>query len=184
MSTQVNHTLLQAAAFAAEKHRDQRRKDTAATPYINHPLKVALTLMEAGEYGEELILAALLHDTIEDTRTKPDEIMEKFGPTVLAIVLEVTDDKNLSKEERKELQVANSHLKSESAKKLKLADKICNIYDIIHHPPHGWSVERRLEYLAWAERVLKGLRGVNAKLEARLEELIRAGRQTFMAHMN
>ncbi len=184
MNYELTRSLLKAAAFAAEKHRDQRRKDSAATPYINHPLMVALTLVEAGESDQELITAALLHDTIEDTETKPEEILESFGPEVLALVKEVTDDKDLENAERKRLQVASSHAKSVSAKKLKLADKICNIYDIIHHPPHGWSMQRRLEYLAWVEEVLVGLRGVNMQLESKLEELIRFGRESLLAKLN
>jgi guanosine-3',5'-bis(diphosphate) 3'-pyrophosphohydrolase len=91
-------------------------------------------------------------------------------------VLEVTDDKSLPKEDRKKLQVLHASKKSLLARKIKLADKICNVYDIIHNPPDSWSIERKLQYLDWAERVLTGLKGANRKLEDRLQELINEGR--------
>ena len=181
MDLKKTKTLLKALAFAADKHRFQKRKDAQETPYINHPINVALTLMDiGGETNEDLIVAAILHDTIEDTETSPAEIREHFGQSVLDIVLEVTDDKSLPKEERKRLQVLNASRKSEQARKLKLADKICNVTDIIHHPPGNWTVERKLQYLEWAEQVLKGLVRTNPKLESKLQEQIQLGRQSFL----
>jgi guanosine-3',5'-bis(diphosphate) 3'-pyrophosphohydrolase len=178
MNNSENLQLLKALSFAADKHRFQRRKDTEETPYINHPIRVALTLAETGgETNIDLLVAAVLHDTIEDTQTTASEIEKKFGAAVLSIVLEVTDDKNLTKEERKKLQVLHASHKSLLAKKLKLADKICNVYDILHHPPGSWSVERKLNYLTWAENVLAGLTGANPLLEEHLAELIRKGRE-------
>ena len=180
MRLEETKILLRALAFAAEKHRFQKRKDTTGTPYINHPINVALTLAEIGEEtDDDLLVAAILHDTIEDTQTTPEEISTRFGPPVLSLVLEVTDDKNLPKEERKQLQVLNASKKSESARKLKLSDKICNVMDIIHHPPGNWSIERKQQYLSWAEQVLEGLRGTNLKLENKLRELINEGRKVF-----
>ena len=172
--------LMKALSFAADKHRFQRRKDTEETPYINHPINVALTLLEKGdEHNADLLVAAILHDTIEDTQTSPEEIEEQFGKTVLGLVLEVTDDKNLSKEERKQLQVQHAPHKSTLAKKLKLADKICNVYDILNHPPGNWSIERKLNYLTWAEAILTGLKGTNPLLEEHLSQLIKQGRAVF-----
>lgn len=180
MKLPETHQLLKAMAFAADKHRFQTRKDTAGTPYINHPISVALTLMEIGnENDTDLLVAAVLHDTIEDTNTNPEEIQENFGLNVLNIVLEVTDDKNLPKEERKRQQVVQASKKSSAARKLKLADKICNVTDIIHHPPGNWTIERKLNYLLWAEQVLAGLKGVNPMLEDRLSQIIREGREIF-----
>lgn len=172
--------LLKALSFAADKHRFQRRKDTEETPYINHPINVALTLIEKGEeHNNDLLVAAILHDTIEDTQTTPEEIEQQFGKTVLGIVLEVTDDKNLPKEERKRLQVLHAPHKSSLAKKLKLADKSCNVYDIVNHPPGSWSMERKLNYLTWAEDILSGLKGTNLHLEEHLTQLIKKGRKVF-----
>jgi guanosine-3',5'-bis(diphosphate) 3'-pyrophosphohydrolase len=181
MNLTLCHQLLKAVAFAADKHRFQTRKDSERTPYINHPIAVALTLCEVGhESDTDLLCAAILHDTIEDTETSPEEIEKTFGKFVLDIVMEVTDDKNIAKEERKRLQIVKAHLKSRPARKLKLADKICNVHDIIHHAPAGWSVERRLDYLRWAEQVLEGLRGVNFLLEKRLQDAIQEGRQLLL----
>ena len=180
MKFEETKTLLHAIAFAADKHRFQKRKDTAGTPYINHPIQVALTLIDTGEEThDDLLVAAVLHDTIEDTQTTPEEISEKFGPAVLNLVLEVTDDKTLPKEERKRLQVLNAAKKSAWARKLKLADKICNVTDIIHNPPGHWPLDRKLQYLAWAEQILKEIEGTNAKLENKLQELIHEGRRVF-----
>ena len=180
MKEQETYRLLKAISFAADKHRFQKRKDTAGTPYINHPIHVALTLSEIGmENNLELLEAAILHDTIEDTQTTPREIEELFGTRVRDIVLEVTDDKNLPKDERKRLQVIHAPSKSEFARKLKLADKICNVTDIIHHPPADWSMERKLAYLTWAEDVLAGLKNANPLLEDHLRNLIHQGRSVF-----
>jgi (p)ppGpp synthase/HD superfamily hydrolase len=182
MNLTLSHQLLKAVAFAADKHRFQTRKDSERTPYINHPIKVAMTLCEVGhESDTDLLIAAILHDTVEDTETTPEEIEREFGKFVRDIVMEVTDDKNLGNEERKRLQIVKAHLKSRPARKLKLADKICNVHDVIFHAPAGWSTERRLEYLRWAEQVLEGLVGVNHLLEKKLREGIVQGRQILTA---
>ena len=159
--------LLRALAFAAHKHRDQRRKDVAASPYINHPIALADVLVNEGGIEEvEVLCAALLHDTIEDTDTTRDEVAGAFGERVAAIVAEVTDDKTLATAERKEAQVEHAAHISREAKLVKLADKICNLRDVVAHPPAGWSLERRREYFDWAKRVVDRLRGAHPGLEA------------------
>ena len=169
--------LLKAVRFAADKHMDQRRKDSKAAPYINHPIQVAETLWAVAEVREiNLLVAAILHDTLEDTVTTPEEIRAEFGEDVLALVLEVTDDKSLPKPVRKQLQVETAPHKTQSAKLLKLADKICNVSDILATPPADWSLERQREYLLWTENVVAGLRGVNPRLERQYDELLLRGR--------
>lgn len=164
-------TLLHALTFAAGRHRDQRRKDTAASPYINHPIAVAALLWHAGEVRDEaVLLAALLHDTIEDTGTTEAELVAAFGAEVAAIVVEVTDDKSLPKARRKELQIEHAPHLSSRAKLVKLADKVCNLRDILDSPPADWSPERRAEYVAWTKRVVDGLRGISPALEALFDE--------------
>jgi len=164
--------IINAAAFAADKHRDQTRKDAESSPYINHPIAVANVLADAGGVTDPVILcAALLHDTVEDTETTVEELQEKFGQKIAAIVAEVTDDKSLEKQVRKELQVQHAPHISDEAKLVKLADKICNLRDILASPPADWSAERKREYFAWAARVVDGLRGVHPKLEAVFDEL-------------
>jgi len=160
-------TVLAATAFAARKHRDQRRKDADASPYINHPIALADTLSnEAGITDAATLAAALLHDTIEDTDTTFDELKAAFGAQVAEIVAEVTDDKSLSRSERKRLQVEHAAAISPRAKLVKLADKICNLRDMGSAPPADWPLERRREYFDWAKRVVDQLRGCNAELEA------------------
>jgi guanosine-3',5'-bis(diphosphate) 3'-pyrophosphohydrolase len=159
--------ILHALEFAAHKHRDQRRKDVHASPYINHPIALANVLVnEAAVSDPEIICAALLHDTIEDTQTTAQELAREFGERIRDIVLEVTDDKNLPKPERKRLQVAHAAGASRQAKLVKLADKICNLRDIAASPPANWSVERQREYFEWAKAVIDQIRGADARLEA------------------
>ena len=166
-STNPTGTFIRAVAFAAEKHRNQRRKDAEASPYINHPIALANVLANEGNVEESTVLcAAVLHDTIEDTETTADEIRELFGDQVTSIVLEVTDDKSLDKDIRKKLQIEHAPHLSREAKLVKLADKICNLRDILVAPPAGWSAERKREYFDWAEQVVAGLRGINHRLEA------------------
>jgi guanosine-3',5'-bis(diphosphate) 3'-pyrophosphohydrolase len=157
--------LLDALELAAMKHRDQRRKDREASPYINHPIAVANALWRAGVRDQTTILAGILHDTIEDTATTRDELAARFGAAVADVVAEVTDDKSLPKQERKQLQVEHAPHLSTAAKLVKLADKTCNLRDMVDSPPHDWSADRKRDYFAWADRVVAGLRGVNAELE-------------------
>ena len=158
--------LIDALAFAAQKHRDQRRKDVEASPYINHPIALARVLsVEGGIDDVDVLCAALLHDTIEDTETTEDELLSRFGPRVTALVLAVTDDKSLSQLERKELQVEHAACLPREAQLVKLADKICNLRDVAGSPPPDWPLERQRAYFDWAKRVIDQLRGAHAGLE-------------------
>lgn len=169
--------LMHAVSFAAKKHTGQTRKGKDDAPYINHPLEVANLLINLGKVEDyDVLIAAILHDTVEDTETSVEEIAELFGQTVAEIVAEVTDDKSLPKAERKQLQIEHAPHLSLSAKQLKMADKISNITDIVNNPPVDWTIERRLEYLDWGEKVMAGLRGANAHLEQHFDELIKLSR--------
>jgi guanosine-3',5'-bis(diphosphate) 3'-pyrophosphohydrolase len=162
--------LLKALAFAARKHRHQRRKDAQASPYINHPIALADVLVnEAGVTDVEVLCAALLHDTVEDTATTHQELLDEFGSRIARIVAEVTDDKGLSKEERKRLQVEHAPGLSADAKLVKLADKICNLRDVATDPPAHWTLARRREYFDWAKRVVDQMGRVHPKLHAAFE---------------
>jgi guanosine-3',5'-bis(diphosphate) 3'-pyrophosphohydrolase len=163
--------LLEAVAFAAEKHRHQRRKDAEASPYINHPIALASLLKREGIDDVAVLCAALLHDTIEDTTTTPDELRVAFGELITSVVLEVTDDKSLEKAERKRQQVQHANTLSERARLVKLADKICNVYDIVAAPPATWSLERKQQYLHWAKDVVDRVRGTHAGLEAIFDDV-------------
>jgi guanosine-3',5'-bis(diphosphate) 3'-pyrophosphohydrolase len=166
--------VLQAAAFAAHKHRAQRRKGTEASPYINHPIALAVTLAEVGRVSDPAVLAAaLLHDTLEDTQTTYDELRGVFGARVADLVIEVTDVKWLRKHARKKLQISRASRSSRGAKLIKLADKIANLRDIISSPPTNWSIERKREYFDWAKLVIDQIRGTNAWLERRFDQLYR-----------
>ncbi|XP_020821065.1 guanosine-3',5'-bis(diphosphate) 3'-pyrophosphohydrolase MESH1 [Phascolarctos cinereus] len=164
--------LLEAADFAARKHREQRRKDPEETPYINHPIGVARILThEAGVTDITVLQAALLHDTVEDTNTTLEEVEEHFGAEVRGIVDEVTDNKALPKLERKRLQVENASQSSRGAKLVKLADKLYNLRDLNRSTPKGWSEQRVQEYFEWAAQVVKGLQGTSPQMESALQKL-------------
>ena len=164
--------VLRAVAFAAHKHRDQRRKDKDASPYINHPIQLAKVLWEDGEVRyAEVIAAALLHDTLEDTETTWMELRGEFGEDIADVVLEVTDTQWIKKELRKRLQVTRARHSSEQAKLVKLADKICNLRDMSAHPPAGWGLERKQQYFDWAKEVVDQLRGTHAGLERKFDEV-------------
>ena len=159
--------LIGALSFAADKHRNQRRKDKDASPYINHPIALARILSVEGSVDDGVVLcAAVLHDTIEDTETRYEELAGQFGREIADVVLEVTDDKDLPKAERKQLQIEHAPHLSRAAKLVKLADKIANVRDVADHPPSEWPIERRREYFDWAKRVVDGLRGTHERLEA------------------
>jgi guanosine-3',5'-bis(diphosphate) 3'-pyrophosphohydrolase len=174
----MTSTIFAALHFAATKHRFQRRKDVDASPYINHPIAAAELLARVGGVTDpDTLIAAVLHDTVEDTKTTLDELEAQFGKAVRDIVAEVTDDKSLKKPERKRLQVEHARHASRPAKLIKLVDKICNVTDVIEHPAEGWSNARRLEYIAWAEEVVAGCRGTNAALERHFDEIAERGRR-------
>lgn len=158
---------VRAVCFAAEKHRHQRRKDAEASPYINHPIALANVLATEGGISDPTVLcAAVLHDTIEDTQTTAEELESIFGPAVASIVLEVTDDKALEKPVRKQRQIEHAAHLSPQAKLVKLADKICNLRDILASPPANWSADRKRTYFDWAAQVVGGVRGAHPGLEA------------------
>jgi guanosine-3',5'-bis(diphosphate) 3'-pyrophosphohydrolase len=168
--------LLQALRFAAEKHRDQRRKGAVASPYINHPIAVAEQLATAGFQDDtELLMAAVLHDVLEDTDTTQAELAATCGARVAKIVLEVTDDKSLPRRERRARVVSGIAAHSRAARLVKLSDLIANVYDVIHHPPH-WTDEQKLEYLDWSAAVVRELAGTHPGLEQRFAGLLAQAR--------
>lgn len=168
--------IFKALDFAAYKHKDQRRKDADASPYINHPIALAKVLSnEGGVTDVNVLCAALLHDTVEDTKTTAEELVKEFGEVIAGIVMEVTDDKTLPKEKRKELQIQHAGKASREAKLVKLADKISNLRDIVQAPPAGWSSERKAEYFEWAKKVVDEVRGASMILEKTFDEIYSGG---------
>lgn len=164
-----------ALAFAAEKHRDQRRKNSCASPYINHPIALVDVLVNEGDINDGVTLcAAILHDTVEDTETTIAELTGKFGREIAGVVAEVTDDKSLADDARKALQVKLTARASSRAKLVKLADKICNLRDLATAPPPDWSVERRRAYFDWAHQVIAGTRGTSLRLETAFDRAFAA----------
>lgn len=172
--------VLRAADFAATRHREQRRKDARGSPYINHPLRVAYLLAQVGGVDDaQVIAAALLHDTVEDTATSLDEIATLFGSRVRDLVGEVSDDRTLNAAQRKQAQIAHAPTLSTDAALIKLGDKISNIRDIIDSPPQGWSMERRRAYLDWAQAVIDACPRTSAALEALFRDTLREARHAL-----
>jgi GTP diphosphokinase / guanosine-3',5'-bis(diphosphate) 3'-diphosphatase len=168
--------LLAAAIFSADRHRDQRRKGARETPYINHPLEVAERIVRIGGIDDiEVLVAAILHDTIEDTETEAEEIEHLFGARVAALVLEVTDPP-LTQAERKRLEIEHAPNLTPEAKLIKLSDKISNVADTESNPPASWSRQRRRDYLDFAEQIAIGCRGINAALDAEFARVLAQAR--------
>ena len=164
--------LLAAIDFAAKKHKDQRRKDIGASPYINHPVYVARVLADIGKVDNtEILMAAILHDTLEDTATTTDDLDQYFGTAVRTMVEEVTDDKQLPKEARKQAQIEHAATLSEGAAMVKMADKIANVQDVMEAPPSGWSQTRRRHYGEWAATVVSRCPDVNPRLKSHFNQL-------------
>ncbi|MBS3808110.1 MAG: bifunctional (p)ppGpp synthetase/guanosine-3',5'-bis(diphosphate) 3'-pyrophosphohydrolase [Bacteroidales bacterium] len=168
----IDASVIEAIELAARQHQGQFRKGKRKSAYINHPIQLMGVLIRHQENDSDLLKAAALHDVIEDTAKTREEIQglsqtieSKFGKEVLKVVREVSDDKNLPFRERKRLQIVNTPQLSQHAKKIKIADKTCNIMDMMDDPPTNWSTDRKLEYLYWAEQVIEGARGVNPALE-------------------
>jgi len=164
--------LMEAASFAARRHTGHYRKGDTKEPYINHPLEVANLLANVGGVDDvDILIAGILHDTVEDVGVTKEEIVDRFGARVAGFVMEVTDDKTLTKQERKRLQVQHAPHLSDEAKQIKLADKISNVADVTECPPADWSLDRRREYVEWGEAVVAGLRGANPPLERYFDEI-------------
>ena len=172
-------TFLEAIVFAAEKHRDQVRVIDSSMPAINHCLAVARTLARAGVTDLDILRAAVLHDTIEDTDTTAGLLEREFGTEVRDLVLEVTYDASLPDEERKRLQVVHAATASQRAKLIKLADKICNVTDVARTSSPEWPRERKQEYFTWAERVVSHLRGASEVLEGEFDDVLAASRRSL-----
>ena len=152
-------TLVRAYNFAAVHHVHQRRKGEAAEPYLNHLTEVAELAARATDAAEpEIVIAAILHDTVEDTDASLEDLRAAFGERVAGLVAEVTDDKSLPKQTRKDLQVEHAAHASRGAQIIKLADKTSNLRALSASPPKDWSGERIAEYLAWASRVVDACR--------------------------
>ena len=171
--------LLNATHFACEAHRDQRRKNKFAAPYINHPVGVAQILWTEGRVRDiDVLQAAILHDTVEDTDTTHEELVFIFGKKVADIVKDVTDDKSMPKDKRKRHQVEHAKHISQQAKVVKLADKLHNLRDLKNCPPSGWDVKRIQGYFVWCQAVVKSVSGANYLLEEALKDLFATG--TFL----
>jgi (p)ppGpp synthase/HD superfamily hydrolase len=163
--------ILAAARFAAEKHAGQKRKGLALEPYINHLIEVAELLAASSETLDvNLVMAGLLHDTIEDTDATALDLDSRFGSDVTGLVLEATDDTSLPKDTRKALQIESAPHKSPRAQTLKLADKVSNLRALLKSPPAEWSSERKREYGEWARKVVEGFTAPNGVLKSQFEK--------------
>lgn len=158
--------LFDALAFAAVKHQYLRRGGYDRLPYINHLIKVTETLIRiGGERERDLLLAAILHDIIEDTEVTRDELAERYGPRVVEIVMELTDDMSLPQDRRKALQLEGAARLSTEARKIRIADKGSNIGDIFSYPL-GWTPDKKMAYVEQAEAVVNEIRGTSPTLES------------------
>jgi guanosine-3',5'-bis(diphosphate) 3'-pyrophosphohydrolase len=162
--------ILDAALFAAQKHARQRRKGAGAEPYINHLIEVAHLVSTVKPAPDaNVIMAALLHDTIEDVSVTPQELTTRFGPDVSTLVVEMTDDKSLPQRQRKQLQIDHAPHLSPRAQIIKLADKISNLRSLLSSPPADWDFARKRQYFDWAKRVVDALSAPDPILKSEFE---------------
>ncbi len=176
----VWHSIVAALQFAASKHRNQRRKDAALTPYINHPISLLHLLHNEANVTDPVVLAgALLHDTVEDTETTLAEIEALFGSAVAAVVAQVTDDKSQPQAVRKQQQIDHAATLCDRAKLVKLADKTCNLRDLAQSPPANWSRDRLLTYCQWSKQVVDQLRGIHPPLENLFDAAYEAAQASY-----
>jgi (p)ppGpp synthase/HD superfamily hydrolase len=167
----------EAADFAARRHTGQQRKGRGNEPYVNHLAEMANLLSIATDGSDaELVAAGWLHDTIEDTATTREELAQKFGERVAALVAEVTDDMTLPKQERRQKQIVDAPRKSPGAKLIKVADKISNIRARIVLQPNQDERDDLIDYVTWAEKVVAGCRGVNAVLDRMFDKTVKLAR--------
>src|SRR6478672_11335931 len=170
----------EAADFAARRHTGQQRKGRGNEPYVNHLAEVAnLLAMATAGTDAELVAAGWLHDTIEDTATTREELAQEFGERVAALVVEVTDDMTLPKQERRRKQIVDAPRKSPGARLIKIADKISNIHARILPQPNQEERDDLIDYVGWAENVVAGCRGVNALLDRMFDETVTLARSTL-----
>lgn len=175
-------TIIEAVHFAAQKHTGQKRKGAQGEPYINHPIHVAQILHSIGGVSNpDILSAAILHDTLEDTDTSESELEEKFGKTILELVKEVTDDKSLAKQKRKQLQIEHAPHLSEGATLIKIADKISNITDITTSPPKDWDTTRKQDYLNWGQAVVEKCKEVNRPLLDHFYSILEKAKTVLLA---
>ena len=166
--------------FAAVHHKDQQRKGIDRDPYMNHLAEVAAFVATADAApNAEVIAAAYLHDTVEDTVVTHADLVDGFGARVAGLVAEVTDDKSLPKAERKRLQIEHAAALSPEARLIKIADKISNVRSLVYSPPHDWAYERLVDYVAWARQVVERMRGTDAKLEATFDRVAAEAERHF-----
>lgn len=145
-----------ARRFAEAAHAGQTRKGAGREPYVVHLEEVATLVARFGGSRAQ-VMAAWLHDTVEDQGVSPDELEARFGPEVAGLVRELTDDKALDKAERKRLQIAHAPDKSPAAALVKICDKLSNIRAVADTPPLHWPVARQAAYLDWANAVVAAL---------------------------
>ncbi|MBI2921563.1 MAG: bifunctional (p)ppGpp synthetase/guanosine-3',5'-bis(diphosphate) 3'-pyrophosphohydrolase [Planctomycetes bacterium] len=122
--------LLKAISFAAQRHHGQMRKDRK-TPYVAHPMRVATLLaQEFGVRDPDILCAALLHDTIEDTTTDHDDIVKEFGARVAGWVSALTKDKRMAEEARERAYFDGLAAACVEVKLCKLGDTLDNLMDV------------------------------------------------------
>ena len=172
VKTELQDFVLKACYSAACFHGFQKRKD-GKTPYINHPLEVAWILSGEGEIRDrEILAAAVLHDTLEDTELTMELLTSEFNPRIASYVAEVTDDKSMSYDERKAAQIQKAPGLSFGARLIKIADKIANVRTLTPEYPLGWDLERKKNYVLWAQKVVEKIRNTHPVLEALFDKTV------------
>jgi len=171
--------LLKASHFAARHHAGQFRHG-GDIPYINHPIEVAdILASEAGIDDSSILAAALLHDTLEDTRATFEELVAEFGPFIANTVAELTNDATLPKSGRKEEQVRRAATYSPAAAIVRAADEIANLRSVMKAPPPSWTKARCAAYVTWMTHVADAMPALPEKLDRLHRETLQTARETL-----
>ena len=148
--TEAHRLVLEAASFAARAHAHQLRKD-GVTPYAAHPFRVCLIVRHVfGIDDADILMAALLHDAIEDTTADYEDIKERFGGKIARWVALLSKDMRLPEDEREAAYIATLAAAEPAVKIAKLADIYDNLTDSQHLSAESRrrTVERTGRYLA------------------------------------
>ena len=165
--------ILDASLFAAEKHQNQTKNNEKKTPYIIHPIEVADIVMRVGHvYKQDVLVAALLHDVIEDTGASFEDIAKRYGIVASSYVKEMTEKKELSLKERKKAQIIGAFHQTPDVAVIKFSDKLSNLNTLLKNPPSTWSRDKVDQYFLWAQSVIENLPESNQLLKKAVKQVI------------
>lgn len=170
--------------LAMARHSGQCRPNRGRDLKIDHIEEVARLVEESGGNHDEIV-AAWLHDIIEDTETIIEEIEELFGDDIAQLVDGLTDPPEFSSmllDFRKFQQAQRLLLKGNGVKRVKLCDQISNVRSVINDPPLGWDNKKCLAYIEGAKSIADVCYGISECLDNIFDKLYLEGIEKYKVH--